>query len=220
MEKIKDFIKNRKIFFVLFFIFLFIFLITSLLMNLSKRQQISNISVNNQNYKTNKNLESNFEKSQLENQLDKNDNNTYKNGNFKLKLLSEKENYLLNNDYSIKIDVLATIPDQNITAFDVIFLYNEADFDFLKAESSFPDFQIFPRKEKDSIILTGGKTLQSEKNVIFNNQKIVSIYLKPKKRGEFFFSLEKKLKNYSTKFINEKTEIFYPEVDKIKINVK
>ncbi|GAB4219823.1 MAG: hypothetical protein Fur009_7690 [Candidatus Microgenomates bacterium] len=133
----------------------------------------------------------------------------------KISLIAKNKVYNLRD--SIVIDILGDSISENISAYDVILSYDK-NLEFIKAESVFPDFQIFTNKIKNGVVLTVGKI--SQNNISFNNQKILSIYFKAKTTGGFFIKIEKENQGYSTKFVNDKTQILNPEINSLKINVQ
>lgn len=133
------------------------------------------------------------------------------------KIILTTENNFYNLGDLIKIDILGDSIRENISAYDVVLSYDQ-NLEFLKAESVLPDFQVFTNKRQNELILTVGKI--SQNNISFNNQKILLVYFKAKTKGEFFVKIEKESQAYSTKFVNDKTQILIPKVNSIKINVQ
>ena len=50
-------------------------------------------------------------------------------------------------------------------------------------------------------------------------KKSTKLNFKPKKSGEFDFAILNSFGKETTKFVNEKTEVIYPKVNKIKLTV-
>jgi hypothetical protein len=83
---------------------------------------------------------------------------------------------------SLRVIIKNTIPNRDIIGFDIIFGYDDKNFDFKGAQSLLPDFKLFSFKKEGLIRITAIKLPEATSPVILNNTPIVSISLLPKKK--------------------------------------
>ena len=117
------------------------------------------------------------------------------------------------------IDLFADSNGENVTAYDVLVKYEPLAFDFIKAVSLDQAFQVYSFKKDDRLTLTVVKTSQDQTPSVFVEKPVVRLSFKPKKSGEFDFAILNSFNKETTKFVNEKTEVIYPKVNKIKLTV-
>jgi len=117
------------------------------------------------------------------------------------------------------IDLFADSNGENVTAYDVLVKYEPLAFDFIKAVSLDQAFQVYSFKKDDRLTLTVVKTSQDQTPSVFVEKPVVRLSFKPKKSGEFDFAILNSFGKETTKFVNEKTEVIYPKVNKIKLTV-
>lgn len=117
------------------------------------------------------------------------------------------------------IDLFADSNGENVIAYDVLVKYEPLAFDFIKAVSLDQAFQVYSFKKDDRLTLTVVKTSQDQTPSVFVEKPVVRLNFKPKKTGEFSFSILTSFNKETTKFVNEKTEVIYPKVNKIKLTV-
>ncbi len=121
---------------------------------------------------------------------------------------------------NVEFEIIADSEGENISAFDVILRFDPLAFDFIKATSLDPVFQIYPYKKDNRLSLTAVKTSQGFTPSIFADKPVIKITFKAKKVGEFPFAILSSFDKESTKFVNEKTEVINPEVNDINLVVQ
>jgi len=117
------------------------------------------------------------------------------------------------------IDLFADSNGENVTAYDVLVKYDPLSFDFIQTVSLDQAFQVYSFKKDDRLTLTVVKTSQDQTPSVFVEKPVVRLSFKPKKSGEFDFAILNSFNKETTKFVNEKTEVIYPKVNKIKLTV-
>ncbi len=182
---------QQKFYLIIILIVFFIFLITGLILLM---------------------IDKPFKKTQEINQTKKEDNLQegrslieVRNTKGNLRIVGEENQTLEKNFY---LDIIASSDGENITAFDVILNYDQESLEFIKAESLENNFDVFVKKYSVLFLTSGKKTNQI---TIFNNQPVIRLYFKGKKTGEYFIELLSKKDNFTTKFVNDKTKVIYPE---------
>lgn len=135
-----------------------------------------------------------------------------------LKLTSDLPEVVL--DSNLNLNIVADSAEENISAYDVLMSYDPLAFDFVEAKSLDPAFQAYSYKKDNRLSLTVVKTSQDSTPSIFKNTPVIKITFKPKKIGQFAFTIMPGFDKETTKLVNEKTEVVYPEVNEVNLIVK
>lgn len=86
--------------------------------------------------------------------------------------------------------VYADSDNQPITGYDVILSYDSDLVNFINHKNLQPDFQVFTKKEKGKLIITGIKNLNSTAPTVFTDSSLVELTFQPQKTGQVNFSIE------------------------------
>lgn len=119
----------------------------------------------------------------------------------------------------INLKLMANSDGENVTAFDTIVSYEPEKVEFVKASTINPDFKVYAYNKDKKLTLTVAKTNLGNKPSIFKGEDMVILIFKPKMKGTSTFKILPMVGAETTKFVNEKTEIIYPNVNEININV-
>ena len=119
----------------------------------------------------------------------------------------------------VDLNLIADSNGENVTAFDTLISYDSLAFDFNQAISLDPAFAVYSFKKENYLTLTVVKTSQDQTPSIFVEKSVVKLSFKPKKAGEFSFSVLTSFGKETTKFVNEKTEVIYPGTNEVKVIV-
>ncbi|MEK7597323.1 MAG: hypothetical protein AAB441_01615 [Patescibacteria group bacterium] len=139
----------------------------------------------------------------------------------KIKLIenkSEEPVSLKTNPY-LSLNIVASSDGENVSAFDVLISYDPLAFDFVEAVSLDPAFQVYSFRKDKHLTLTVVKTSQDQNLSVFSGKAVVKLSYKPKKDGDFTFTILSVSDKETSKFVNEKTEVIYPGVNAIKVTV-
>ena len=136
-------------------------------------------------------------------------------GNFILS--KEFETAKINNNFLVTVS--ANSEQKNIVGYDLILYYDSSSTEFIKAESLLPDFQIYPYKRENYIIITAVKGLQSQNLSVFSGNKILSFTFMGKKIGKNNLSLRSSLENEKTKLVTDKTESLNPKLNDLQVEI-
>jgi len=137
-----------------------------------------------------------------------------------LTLKAKNHETIVSQQKPITLYVYANSDSQPITGYDAIVNYEETKVDFVNHKNLQPDFQIFTKKEKDKLIITGIKNLNSTTPTVFTDSSLVELTFQPKQTGQVDFSFDftpgsKKDSN----LITEKTTEVLGEVEGIKLYI-
>lgn len=119
----------------------------------------------------------------------------------------------------VELNLMADSNGENVTAFDTVISYDPVSFDFVKAESKDLSFKVYSYKKDNHLTLTVVKISQNNIEKIFKNEEIVKLVFQPKAKGSFTFTILSSFEKETTKFVNGKTEVIYPSVNEIRIDV-
>lgn len=120
----------------------------------------------------------------------------------------------------VTLYVYAYSDNQPITGYDAILNYDSTKVDFVSHKNLQPDFQVFTKKEKNRLIITGIKNLNSTATTVFTDSSLVELTFQPQKTGQVNFSIEytpdsKKDSN----LITDKTSEILGKVEGIKLYI-
>jgi hypothetical protein len=136
-----------------------------------------------------------------------------------LNLISEKEKISLSADKEVIINLVADSNEKNIVGYDLVLSYDPLAFTFVNATSNITDFQIYTYKRDNYVSFLAAKTVQSQTQVVFTQTKIASFVFRPLKTGKFNFSLKPLIGKDKTDLVTDKTEVFSPKLNELKIEV-
>ena len=120
---------------------------------------------------------------------------------------------------NFNIILKADIANEDVVGFDIVFSFDKESLDFLSAQSLLDDFTLIPVKKENYIRLTMAKKPQAQQSTFLKDRAVISLTFKAKKTGSSTIKVLPQIDNEKTQFINKKTEIIYPAIDEIKIDV-
>lgn len=124
----------------------------------------------------------------------------------------------------VNIDLLAQSEGKNIVGYDVVLFYDPLSFEFIEATSAFPDFKIYSYNRGTYLLLTAVKSLSSQAATVFGSdaggQKIATLNFKPKKAGNFNFSLRQSTGSDVTDLVTDETEVLSPSLIDASVEIK
>jgi hypothetical protein len=116
--------------------------------------------------------------------------------------------------------VYADSDNQPITGYDAILKYDSTQVEFVNHKNLQPDLQIFTKKEKDRLIITGVKNLNSNTSTVFTDSSLVELIFQPQKTGQVDFSFDF---TYGSKkdsnLITDKTTEILGKIEGIKLYI-
>lgn len=121
---------------------------------------------------------------------------------------------------NVSFDLVLDTAGVGIVGYDVLIGVDKIDFDLVSVTSADPNFTIYKRAHSDYLTLTGAEKLSSKNSVVFTNQKVVTLVLRPKKAGKLDLSIEATQGKETSDFVDGKTKIYYPSVSEIKVTVE
>lgn len=138
-----------------------------------------------------------------------------------ISLKTENNRETFNKGETINLYVYADSVNQPVVGYDVVLNYDSNLTEFVEHKNFLSDFQVFIKKEKKQLFITGIKNITSNTKSIFSEIPIISLIFKAKSKGKTAFSLEFKpnQKNESN-LINEKSEDLLGKVIEAKIEIK
>jgi hypothetical protein len=107
-----------------------------------------------------------------------------------LTLKAKNNETVISQKNPITLYVYAASDNQPISGYDVILNYDSSIVEFLNHKNLQSDFQIFTKKERDKLIITGVKNLNSTNPTVFTDSSLVELTFQPKKLGQVNFSFE------------------------------
>jgi hypothetical protein len=122
-------------------------------------------------------------------------------------------------DQPMRLIILVDSKGKNITGFDFIIAYDKTAFSFNEAVSLSSDFDLKVFQIGDGLIVTGNKKLEVNQPIILNNSQLIELVFLPKKVGQFDFSILSSKEKEKTQMVDINSQVFYPEVNSLKVYV-
>jgi len=140
-----------------------------------------------------------------------------KNGSFVLKLRPGTQN--IQTGKSFILDLYATSGKDTVAGYDVIFSYDQTAFSRQSVQNGLDSFRIFTFNRKGHLAISATKNISSVEPVRLDNTPLLSFTFIALKKGMYVFSL-KPVGNESSKLVNERAQVTYPEVSDFRLEIK
>jgi len=121
-------------------------------------------------------------------------------------------------DY-LRFAVIVDSSDIDVVGYDCLIGFDEKSFEVIQAESDLTDFNLFKTKGDNRLTITGIKKLNVTTANKLNNNKIITLTLKPLKTGKFNFSLLPEAGKEKTQFVDTQSKVYYPKLNNIEIEI-
>lgn len=141
-----------------------------------------------------------------------------KNTEVMINIFSPKRKYRSGEEIEIILE--AKEIKENIVGYDIILSYDEKNLEYIKTQSLIEGFSIYPYKTENTIFLTGVKSPQIKEETIFKDKAFANLFFKAKNKGNYKIEILSNKNTSKTKFIDEKTQEFYPQSISIIIEVE
>ena len=121
-------------------------------------------------------------------------------------------------------DMIVTITGdsmgKNIVGYDALLVYDHSALKLQSAKSAITDFTIFKFERPGHLSITAVKNLNSKEPTILNNAPMIELVFKTIKPGTFSIEIQPDIDKESTKMVDEKTNILYPNLSSVMVTVK
>jgi len=134
-------------------------------------------------------------------------------------LVLENEEIPISTDKEITIDLVAGSNEKNIVGYDLALSYDSSAFEFMKATSNVPDFEVYTYKKDGYLSFLVTKSPESQTPSVFNQTKISSLIFKPIKTGKYSFALKPFIDQDKTDLVTDQTEVMNPELNELQITI-
>ncbi len=122
-------------------------------------------------------------------------------------------------DKDFVVNVLADSKGKDIVGYDVIVEFDAKKLDFVRVDSTLPDFTIYKQADTGKLSLTGVKKIASNSINILSGQAIVSLTFKAKASGVTLLSIIKEKGKEVSELIDKDTKTYYPSVNSINLEI-
>ncbi len=137
---------------------------------------------------------------------------------FKLTLPSTKNTFSFNDH--VNIEIYADSEGKNISGYDLIISYDPQGLELVSADSNLVNFSLYSFKKDNYLTLMATKKLNSNTQTVFTSTKIVTLNFKPKKLGKYQISLLENYGKEKTQMVDDQTNIYYPSINKLEIEIR
>ena len=121
-------------------------------------------------------------------------------------------------DY-LKLEILVDSNQVDVVGYDFIIKFDTKAFDVIQVDSILSDFSLFKISKENTLTITGTKKLDATETNLLTNNTIVTLTLKPQKTGKFDFQLLSDLGKEKTQLVDTGSNVYYPKVNNIEIEI-
>lgn len=138
----------------------------------------------------------------------------------RLTLKPKNNRTIVSRQKPITLFLYADSDNQPITGYDAVVNYDSTKVDFVNYKNLQPDFQVFTKKEKNELMITGVKNLNSTGPTVFADSSLIELTFQGKQTGQTNFSLEYTPESKKdSNLINDKTKDILGKVEGVKISI-
>jgi len=109
---------------------------------------------------------------------------------------------------------------KEIVGYDALISYDKSALILQNAKSTIVDFSLFKFDRSAHLSLTSVKNLNSKTPTVLKDTPMIELVFKTTKSGAFPIVIQSDIDKESTKMVDEKTNVFYPNLSSIMVNVK
>lgn len=121
---------------------------------------------------------------------------------------------------ALDMEIVASSDQKPIVGYDIILKFEKGSLEIISAESLLPDFALYKLGKSDHYILTGAKKLDAIEPTLLENTPIVRLRVMPKRTGPLKLTIVDKLGLEKSQLVDEKTQILFPKVGEITLEIK
>ena len=118
----------------------------------------------------------------------------------------------------VTVDLMGDSNNKKVGGYDVVLSYDPKKIEFVSAVSGLSDFKIYASNKGEYIVFTAVQSLSSQA-MVFQKTKLATLNFRPLKIGKISLSLRSSTDKYSTDFVTDKTEVLYPALRDLMVDV-
>lgn len=118
------------------------------------------------------------------------------------------------------IEISMNTNGKDLTGYDAVLSLDVDNIEVQDVKTDIKGFQVFKKIEAGIVKLTGIKGPTVKEETVLAGESAVRIVLVPKRSGTYEIALIKSKDKSMTKFIDNKTTVYYPEINSISVVVK
>ena len=118
----------------------------------------------------------------------------------------------------VSVELVADSSGKNIGGYDVVLNYDPKKIEFVSAVSNLSDFKIYSNNNGNFLTLTAVQSL-SNQAVVFKEARLATLNFRPLKTGKISLSLRSSTDKYLTDLVTDKTEVLYPALRDLMVDV-
>lgn len=110
--------------------------------------------------------------------------------------------------------------EKEIVGYDCLVTYDKSALTLQSTKSIITDFSLFKFDRPSHLSITSVKNLNSKTPTVLNNTPMAELVFKATKPGTFSIEIKSEIGKESTKIVDEKTNVLYPNLSSVMITVK
>ena len=118
------------------------------------------------------------------------------------------------------VDVVLNQPQNQITSYDLILQFDKSKIDLVQTTPIIKGFSFVPIDDPDGVVISAFKAPNSKFIHNIDEVELLTVTFKPKVKGSVTIAVAKEKGKRSTKFVNNQSAVYYPEVSQIELSIE
>lgn len=135
-----------------------------------------------------------------------------------LEVIPEKTTYSQNEN--VKLAINGFSEGHDITGYDILVTLDSEMFDLVGVSTEIPGFTVFPFNNGQYIAITAIKDIGENEPSVFDNTKMLTIELKPKKKGQGIISVAVSNDKEKTQLVDTNVQVLVPQIQSATVQIQ
>lgn len=135
-----------------------------------------------------------------------------------IEISTEKDTYTTNE--TVKLIVSGYTEGRDITGYDVLLTLDKDMFELQSVSTAIPGFTVFPFDNEDYIAITAIKDIGQDEPTILEGDNMLTVELKPKKRGTGVVSIALENDKERTQFVDVDIQVLTPQIGSAQVEIQ
>lgn len=120
---------------------------------------------------------------------------------------------------SFIVDVILNAPNGQITSYDLVLNFDKKLVELIQTTPAMAGFSFVPIDQVDGVVITAFKTPGSKFMNNTDEVKLLTLTFQTKAKGSATISIIKEKEKKTTKFVDNQSKVYYPEVNQLEMEI-